>query len=70
MSQSRRGEKRQVRFRSDRMFVVNNRWYFSTREGEEMGPYATREKAEAELVRYLSRIGALDGAAKTKHGPS
>ncbi len=70
MSQSRRGEKRQVRFRSDRMFVVDNQWYFSTREGEERGPYATREEAEAELLRYLYRIGELAGAAKTGHGAS
>ena len=70
MSKSRRGEKRQLRFRSQRMFVVDNKWYFSTREGEEMGPYATREKAEAELVRYLYRIGVLAETGNVKHGAS
>ena len=70
MSKSRRGEKRQLRFRSDRMFVADNQWYFSTREGDEMGPYATREEAEAELVRYLYRIGVLVGTGNVKRGVS
>ena len=70
MSDSRRGEKRQVRFRSDRIFVADSQWYFSTREGEEVGPYATKEEAEAELVRYLYRIGVLDGQDKTEQGAS
>ncbi len=70
MSKSRRGEKRQLRFRSDRMFVADNQWYFSTREGDEMGPYATKEEAEAELVRYLYRIGVLVGTGNAKQGVS
>ncbi len=66
MSNSRRGEKRKVRFRSDRMFFADNKWYFSTREGEERGPYDTKEEAEAELVRYLYSVGGLSGASKGK----
>ncbi len=68
MSKHRPGEKQQIRFRSDRMFVADNQWYFSTREGEEKGPFATREEAEAELVRFLYRVGALSGASKGKQG--
>ncbi len=66
MSNNRRGEKRKTRFRSDRLFVADSQWYFSTREGEEKGPYATREEAEAELVRYIYHVGGLTGGSKGK----
>ncbi len=66
MSKNRHGEKRKMRFRSDRLFVADSQWYFSTREGEERGPFDTKEKAEAELVRYLYSIGGLSGASKGK----
>ncbi len=66
MSTNRRGEKRKIRFRSDRLFVADSQWYFSTREGEEKGPYATKEEAEAELVRYVYQVGGLTGGSKGK----
>jgi len=31
-----------IPFRSNRFFCVGNRWYFTTREGFDSGPYATR----------------------------
>ena len=66
MSKNRRGEKLKMRFRSDRMFFADNKWYFSTREGEERGPFDSKEEAEVELVRYLYSIGGLSGASNGK----
>jgi len=40
-------------FRSDRFFVVAGGWYFTTREGEEFGPFPSRAEAERRLARYL-----------------
>lgn len=40
-------------FRSDRFFVVSGRWYFTTREGENFGPFGSREEAETRLAQYL-----------------
>ena len=40
-------------FRSDRIFFMNGKWYFSSREGEQ-GPFASREYAEKMLMRFLS----------------
>ena len=40
-------------YRSERLFVMNGDWYFSTREGDE-GPFATRQQAEAALDFFVT----------------
>ena len=60
MEQNRRGEAGPVPFRTNRTYVVGDKWYFSCREGDK-GPYGSMEEMEGELVRYLYRIGALTG---------
>jgi hypothetical protein len=44
-------------FRSDRYFVVDGKWFFTTREGRNEGPFATAEKARQELKQYLMDKG-------------
>jgi len=46
-----------TRFRSDRYFVVDGKWYFTTREGSNEGPFASAEEANRELTRYLMDRG-------------
>jgi len=41
--------------RSERVFGAGGQWYFQTREGIDVGPYPTREAAEAEAAR-LARV--------------
>jgi len=36
-----------------RFYSVANEWYFSVREGEDKGPYASKLAAESKLKRYL-----------------
>lgn len=50
---NRKGEDGSVPFRTERFFAVGNRWYFSTREGVDSGPYASRERAAEGLKRFL-----------------
>jgi hypothetical protein len=50
---SRHGEKGGLSFRTERFFAVGNRWYFSTREGIDSGPYASKDRAEEGLRRFL-----------------
>lgn len=52
------------RFRSDRIFNANGEWYFHTREGTDVGPYASRSEAEEEALR-LSRLHAHAAARKS-----
>ncbi|WNO09486.1 DUF6316 family protein [Teredinibacter sp. KSP-S5-2] len=49
----RNGEQQQTWFRTDRFFVVDGDWYFSTREGHDIGPYGTRKLAESGLKVYI-----------------
>ncbi|KAA8982460.1 MULTISPECIES: DUF6316 family protein [Gammaproteobacteria] len=65
----RAGEERTpIPFRSSRFFCVGNRWYFTTREGFDSGPYATRERAEVGLRRFLSVVRMLpEQQSETRH---
>ena len=56
-----------IPFRCSRFFCVGNRWYFTTREGFDSGPYATRERAEIGLKRFLNVIRMLPEQEKTHH---
>lgn len=49
----RDGEPSRMWFRTSRFFLVDEAWFFSTREGIDVGPYATREEAERDASRLL-----------------
>jgi len=40
-------------FRSDRYFLVDGKWYFTTREGSNEGPFESADQARSQLVQYL-----------------
>jgi hypothetical protein len=57
--ESRSGERPGKHFRSERCVQVNGGWFIATREGIEVGPYKTRERAEiaaAQLAKKLATI--------------
>jgi hypothetical protein len=56
---NRKGEAGLVPFRSDRFFCAGNKWYFSTREGFDSGPYASKERAQQSLSRFLDIVQKL-----------
>jgi len=58
-------EQGNVPFRSNRFFCVGNRWYFSTREGFDSGPYANKTRAQNSLERFLSIITKLPPSYST-----
>ena len=43
-------------FRSARFFKVDAKYYFSTREGTEIGPYISIETATQGLDRYVKSV--------------
>lgn len=57
--ENRHGEMGDVPFRTDRFFAVGSKWYFSTREGFDSGPYASKERAEISLKRFLDVVTKL-----------
>lgn len=46
MYSSRRCERPRNWFRSNRVFAMNGQWFFSTREGIEVGPYTSHDAAD------------------------
>lgn len=58
-TQRRTGEDGAPPFRSSRFFCVGSKWYFTTREGFDSGPFATRERAEIGLKRFLHVVRML-----------
>ena len=55
-----------IPFRTDRFFNVGNKWYFSTREGFDSGPYANKERAMKSLERFI-KIASQLPASETRH---
>ena len=53
---TRLGEFARTRFRSDRFYLVDAKYYFSTREGQELGPFYSKNEASLGLERYIRCI--------------
>jgi hypothetical protein len=54
-----------IPMRSDRFFAVNTSWFFTTREGADVGPFNTKEEAKHNLSTFIEFIsiapsGTLD----------
>lgn len=51
----RKGDEETFRtpLRCDRFYVANGQWFFSTREGREIGPFNSRGAAAARLDEYI-----------------
>ncbi len=64
--ETRYGELGEVPFRSNRFFCVGNKWYFTTREGFDSGPYADRERARVGLDRFLHIVSLLPKVSRVQ----
>jgi len=52
----RAGEDDKTHFRSDRVVVMNGKYYFMTRENTQEGPFDSRLEAERELNLYIRHM--------------
>lgn len=52
----RSGEMPKAWFRGQRFLQVNYQWYFMTRESQDIGPFASREAAEAAELRFVETL--------------
>jgi hypothetical protein len=50
-----------MHFQMDRFIQQNGEWYYTTREGEERGPFESREDAEGDLIIYLQHLRKMEG---------
>lgn len=45
-----------MHFQMDRFVQQNGQWYYMTREGEERGPFDTKQDAQGELILHLRQL--------------
>lgn len=61
----RNGEEEKTWFRTERFFCVDNKWYFSTREGTSIGPYASKEDAQQGMTLYVEHMMKTGGEGES-----
>jgi hypothetical protein len=49
----REGESGPIPTRSDRFYLLENHWFFATREGSPIGPFETREEGVGGIQDFL-----------------
>ena len=65
-SPNRRGESTKLWFRSERFFKVGGVWFFTTREGINIGPYASELEARKQLQQLLAFVRKTQTAAESR----
>lgn len=49
---------RSMHFHANRIHRTNGYWYFETREGDNVGPFDSKEEARKELSRFMAETVA------------
>ncbi len=62
--QVRKSEENKAWFRVSRFYCLDNAWFFSTREGIDLGPYVTKQDAERELNLLVKMLAKTSGTAE------
>ncbi len=55
---AREGENRESWFRCNRFYNLKGKWFYSTREGIDFGPFESKEEAADELNKFIVRYQA------------
>ncbi len=53
---NRIGEKEELPDRKSRLFLIDDYWYYSTREGIDIGPFDTKHEAESGISDFIDFI--------------
>jgi hypothetical protein len=62
---NRPGDPKRTYYRIERFYTVERKYFFSTREGCELGPYDTKEDAALALERFVRTIKSKGGCLET-----
>lgn len=60
MSRKEDDDKNKMYFQMDRFVQQNNEWFYTTREGEERGPFASRDDAEGDLIAFIRHLRKME----------
>ena len=47
-------------FQMERFVQMNGQWFYTTREGDEKGPFDSREDAEGDLIAYIRHLDQME----------
>lgn len=47
-------------FQMDRFVQQNDEWFYTTREGEERGPFESKEDARGDLIAYMRHLKKME----------
>ncbi len=61
MSRKTDGKDEKLHFQMERFVQQNGEWFYITREGEEKGPFESKEDAEGDLITYIRHLHDLEG---------
>jgi hypothetical protein len=56
--QRKTDDPRSIHFHANRIHRTNGLWYFETREGDNVGPFYSKEEAGRELSRFIAEAGS------------
>ena len=60
MSRKTDGNADKLHFQMERFVQQNGQWFYITREGEEKGPFDSKEDAEGDLIVYVRERHKLE----------
>ncbi len=58
----RAGEEERLRFRSKRIFTIDGKYYFTTRECVDVGPFPSRTAAEKAVQLFVKTVSQQENA--------
>ena len=47
-------------FQMSRFVQMNGEWFYTTREGEERGPFESKAEAEGDLIEYIRHLAQME----------
>lgn len=60
MSRKTDADKEKLHFQFERFVQQNGQWFYMTREGEEKGPFDSKEDAEGDLIAFIRERHKLE----------
>ena len=47
-------------FQMSRFVQMNGEWFYTTREGDERGPFESKAEAEGDLIAYIRHLAQME----------
>jgi len=47
-------------FQVNRFVQINGEWFYTTREGDERGPFESKAEAEGDLIEYIRHLAQME----------